>query len=90
MKQKDVILIVVIAVVAGILSFIISGLLFVTPENQQQKVEVAPVITTQFTTPSLTSVSSTWICEAADSTLIAAVRRYCPLPNGAGLLLFPI
>ena len=51
MKQKDVILIVVIAVVAGILSFIISGLLFVTPENQQQKVEVAPVITTQFSTP---------------------------------------
>lgn len=51
MKQKDILLIVVICIVAGIISFVLSGMLFVTPTNRQQKVEKAPVITAQFSTP---------------------------------------
>lgn len=51
MKSKDIALIIVIAVVAGIISFVVSGLIFVTPSNRQQKVEVAPKISTTFTTP---------------------------------------
>lgn len=52
MKQKDVALIIVIAFISAIVSFIISDKLFVTPANRQQKVEVVDVITSGFQTPS--------------------------------------
>lgn len=52
MKQKDILLIVVVAIVAGVVSVVLSGLLFVTPSNRQQEVEVAPVLTTTFQQPS--------------------------------------
>jgi hypothetical protein len=51
MKQKDIALIVVIAVVSGVLSFVVSGKLFVTPSNRQQKVEVVDKITASFNQP---------------------------------------
>lgn len=51
MKQKDWILIIVIAVVSGVFSFIISDHIFVTPANRQQKVEVVDAITPDFKTP---------------------------------------
>ena len=54
MKQKDIALIIAIAAVAGIASFVVSGFLFVTPANRQQQVEVAPSISTTFTLPSTT------------------------------------
>jgi hypothetical protein len=52
MKQKDIALIVVIAAVSGVLSFFISDMIFVTPDNRQQAVEKVDVITADFTPPS--------------------------------------
>lgn len=51
MKQKDIALIAVIAIVSATLSFVLSGKLFVTPENRQQQVEVVDAITTEFKQP---------------------------------------
>lgn len=52
MKQKDILLIVVIAIVATVASVIVSKVLFVTPSNRQQQVEVVEPISTTFTQPS--------------------------------------
>ena len=52
MKQKDIALIIIIVFVSGVLSFIISGKLFVTPENRQQKVQTGDVIESTFEKPS--------------------------------------
>lgn len=52
MKQKDVALIIVIAFLSAIVSFLISGKLFVTPANRQQKVEVVDVVESSFRQPS--------------------------------------
>lgn len=52
MKQKDIALIIVIAFFSAIISFVISGKIFVTPANRQQKVEVVDKITNDFTPPS--------------------------------------
>ncbi|MFA5004240.1 MAG: hypothetical protein WC498_03140 [Candidatus Saccharimonadales bacterium] len=52
MKQKDIALIIVIAAISAVLSFIISGRIFVTPANRQQKVEVVDAISPAFETPS--------------------------------------
>ena len=52
MKQKDIALIIVIAAFSAIISFFISGKIFVTPTNRQQKVEVVDVISPEFQKPS--------------------------------------
>lgn len=51
MKQKDISLIIGIAVISAIISFVVSNKLFVTPNNRQQEVEVVDKITPGFTTP---------------------------------------
>jgi len=51
MKQKDVALIIVIAFVSAVVSFVVSNKLFVTPTNRQQQVEVVDPITASFQTP---------------------------------------
>ena len=51
MKQKDIALIIVIAVVSGAASYTASHFLFATPKNRQQKVAMVDAITTDFTTP---------------------------------------
>lgn len=51
MKQKDIALIIVVAVISAIVSFIVSGKIFVTPANRQQKVEVVDKIDSDFTQP---------------------------------------
>jgi hypothetical protein len=51
MKQKDIALIIVIAAVSAFASFFISRLVFATPENRQQKVEVVDKITNEFPMP---------------------------------------
>lgn len=48
MKQKDVALIIVIAFISGIISFVVSNKLFVTPSNRQQQVEVVDPINSTF------------------------------------------
>ena len=51
MKQKDITLIVIIAFLSAIVSFMLSGKIFVTPANRQQPVEVVDKISTQFKLP---------------------------------------
>lgn len=48
MKQKDVALILVIAIISGTLSFVVSSKFVKTPHNSQQKVEKVDAITTDF------------------------------------------
>jgi hypothetical protein len=52
MKQKDYALIIVIIFFSGIISFFISGKIFVTPSNRQQKVQTVDVIVSDFQKPS--------------------------------------
>jgi hypothetical protein len=51
MKQKDVAVILIIAFISAIVSFLASNKLFVTPANRQQKAEVVDQITASFQTP---------------------------------------
>lgn len=51
MKQKDLALIVVVVFISGIFSFFASKLLFASPKNRQEKVEIVQPITAEF--PSL-------------------------------------
>lgn len=51
MKQKDVILIIVIVFISGILSFFISKALFAKPEDRKVDVEVVEKITSDFPPP---------------------------------------
>lgn len=51
MKQKDIALIIVIAFISAVVSFIVSNKLFVTPNNRQQQVEVVDPINSSFQTP---------------------------------------
>jgi ATP phosphoribosyltransferase len=52
MKQKDIVLIIVVVFVSGVLSFFVSRLVFAAPKSRQQAVEVVDPITTNFPTPS--------------------------------------
>ena len=52
MKQKDVALIIVIAALSGIVSFVASGYVFGKPADRQQKAEVVDVISSDFSLPS--------------------------------------
>ncbi len=51
MKQKDIAVIIVVAFLSAIISFILSGRIFVTPANRQQPVEVVDKISTEFQLP---------------------------------------
>ncbi len=48
MKQKDFVLIVVIMMVAGIFSFIVSGMIFGKPADRKTQVEVVEKISADF------------------------------------------
>lgn len=52
MKQKDLILIIVVVFVSGVFSVVISNMLISSPNNRQEKVEVVEPITAEFTQPS--------------------------------------
>ncbi len=51
MKQKDVILIIVIAFVSAVLSLVLSNMLFASPKNRQQTIEIVDPITADFPSP---------------------------------------
>jgi hypothetical protein len=51
MKQKDITLIIMIVLISGVLSFIVSNYVFVTPKDRQTQVEIVPTITSQFSQP---------------------------------------
>lgn len=52
MKQKDIALILVIAIVSGMISFFAARMLFTTDKDRQMKAEVVDAITTDFEQPS--------------------------------------
>lgn len=58
MKQKDIALIIIVAVISIVVSFIISNKLIVTPAHRQQQVEVVQAINTQFKEPDKTYFNS--------------------------------
>jgi hypothetical protein len=51
MKQRDIALIVVIVFVSAIVSLFVSKLIFATPKNRQQQVEIVQPITADFPQP---------------------------------------
>ncbi len=51
MKQKDLVMIILIAFVSAILSYATSHILFATAKNRSQSVSVVDPITTDFATP---------------------------------------
>lgn len=51
MKQKDIILIVVMVFVGGVLSLLVSRIFFSAPQSRKQSAEVVDVITSDFPTP---------------------------------------
>lgn len=51
MKQKDILLIIVVVIVSGGLSLMVSNFLFKTPKVQETKVEVVQPITADFAQP---------------------------------------
>jgi hypothetical protein len=52
MKQKDLVLLIVVAVVSIAISSFVSKLVFSTPANRSQQVDVVPVISSSFPVPS--------------------------------------
>lgn len=51
MKQKDLALIVVVAIVSVVVSLLVSKAIFVTPKDRQQQVEVVQAISSDFPQP---------------------------------------
>ena len=51
MKQKDVILIIVIAFISAVLSLVLSNIIFTSPKNRHQTIQVVDAITSDFPTP---------------------------------------
>lgn len=52
MKQKDIAMIIIVVFISGVLSFVVSDMLFGKPAERQQKAEVVDVITSDFSLPS--------------------------------------
>lgn len=51
MKQKDVALIIVVIFISAVVSLIASNLIFASPKNRQQQVEVVDKISSEFPPP---------------------------------------
>jgi hypothetical protein len=51
MKQKDVVLVLVMVFISAVVSFLVSGWLFNSPKNRQQTAEKVDVITPEFPEP---------------------------------------
>lgn len=51
MKQKDIILIIVVVFISGVVSFFVSNMLFASPDDRKTEVEVVTPITADFTEP---------------------------------------
>ena len=52
MKQKDFILVIVMAFISAVIAFVVSRWIFASPKNTAQSAEIVDVISPQFTTPS--------------------------------------
>lgn len=82
MKQKDVALIIVIAAISAVVSFIVSNKIFVTPDNRQQKVEVVDPITASFQTPDKKYFNSNSI-DPTQSSQIGTDNNQDPFSGGS-------
>ena len=51
MKQKDIVLIIVVVFVSGVISLVLSNMLISSPKNRQEQVEVVEPISAEFDTP---------------------------------------
>lgn len=51
MKQKDIILIVIVVIISGTFSFLLSKFLFSTPKDRETQVEVVQAISPDFPQP---------------------------------------
>lgn len=51
MKQKDIVIILVVVVFSAVVSFVLGRLLFAPPAGREQKVEVVDPISTEFIKP---------------------------------------
>lgn len=51
MKQKDITLILVVVFVSGVLSVVVSRMIFGSPANREQKAEIVEEIKPQFSPP---------------------------------------
>lgn len=51
MKQKDIIVIIIVVFVSGVLSIFVSSFLFGKPSQKQQTAEVVDIISSNFSTP---------------------------------------
>jgi hypothetical protein len=51
MKQKDIVLVIVMAFIAAVISFFLSNVLFSSPKNRQQTAEKVDAITADFPAP---------------------------------------
>jgi hypothetical protein len=51
MKQKDLVLILVVVFFSGILSLVVSRMIIASPDNLQQEVEIVQPITAKFENP---------------------------------------
>ena len=51
MKQKDLAIVIFIAILSSVIALVASNLIFVPPANRQQQVEVVPPISATFNDP---------------------------------------
>lgn len=51
MKQKDIVLILVMVFIGGVLAFAVSNFVFSAPKNREQTAEIVDVISPDFSTP---------------------------------------
>ncbi|HUS25761.1 MAG TPA: hypothetical protein VMY99_00240 [Nevskiaceae bacterium] len=73
MKQKDIALIIVIVFASGIVSLVVSRLVFAPPKNRQQQVEVVDAISADFPDPDAkyfnkNAIDPTQLIKIGDST----------------------
>lgn len=52
MKQKDIVLIIVVAFISGMASFFLSNIFITSPKSRQQKVEIVEAVNSDFNKPS--------------------------------------
>jgi hypothetical protein len=72
MKQKDIALVLVIAAVSGVLSFVVSGFIFNKPANRQLTAPAVNTISSYFPSPSTkyfnsSSIDPTQLIEIGNS-----------------------
>ena len=66
MKSKDFAVLFMVAVVSGVISIILSGMIFSKPADRKQSAEVVEIITTTFDRPDSTYFNSNSVNPAQD------------------------